>query len=186
MTGKIVTWTRSTRPAAISARFIDRLPCERSGTSDSSLSRAMTSTASPLTRVATGQSSGPCSVVDTTVIGRFLIRVTHGSRASDSSGPEDHPLLRVVEGEAAIEQLRALLTPVAAPVAVVGAVAVEAGKDVPGVGGSHDSLLSFRFGPGSLSGSCISYERARRFRQARSKIFRGAGCRFGRSRSWGW
>ena len=34
-TGKSVTWTRSTRPAAISARFNDRLPCERNGTSDS-------------------------------------------------------------------------------------------------------------------------------------------------------
>jgi hypothetical protein len=32
--GESVTWTRSTRPAAISARFIDRLPCERNGTSD--------------------------------------------------------------------------------------------------------------------------------------------------------
>ena len=33
MTGKNVTCTRSTRPAAISARFNDRLPCERTGTS---------------------------------------------------------------------------------------------------------------------------------------------------------
>jgi hypothetical protein len=46
----------STWPAAISARFIDRLPCERNGTSDSSLSRATTSTALPLTTVAFGQS----------------------------------------------------------------------------------------------------------------------------------
>src|SRR6266540_3293799 len=52
ITGKSVTWTRSTRPAAISARFIDRLPCERNGTSDSTLSRATTSTASPRTTVA--------------------------------------------------------------------------------------------------------------------------------------
>ena len=29
MTGKRVTWTRSSNPAAISARFIERLPCER-------------------------------------------------------------------------------------------------------------------------------------------------------------
>jgi len=49
-----VTWTRSTRPAAMSARFIDRLPWERSGTSDSSLSRATTSTASPFTTFAFG------------------------------------------------------------------------------------------------------------------------------------
>src|SRR4051812_41113436 len=35
----------STRPAAVSARFNDRLPCERNGTSDSSLSRATRSTA---------------------------------------------------------------------------------------------------------------------------------------------
>jgi hypothetical protein len=29
ITGKIVTWMRSTRPAAISARLSDRLPCDR-------------------------------------------------------------------------------------------------------------------------------------------------------------
>src|ERR671933_2958751 len=110
MTGKSVTCTRSTRPAAISARFMDRLPCERNGTSDSSLSRVTTSTASPLTTVAFGQSRGPSSVVDTTVAGRFLIRVIHGSRTSDSSVLEasirantryvlapDHPLLLAVQ-----------------------------------------------------------------------------------------
>jgi len=43
-------------------------------------------------------------------------------------GPEDHPLLLVVHGEAVLEQLGALLAPVAAPVAGVGAEAVEAGK----------------------------------------------------------
>src|SRR5918995_6808112 len=53
-------------------------------------------------------------------------------------GPEDHPLLRVEQGEAVVEQLGALLAPVAAPVAAVGAVAVEAGKDVEGVGSGHD------------------------------------------------
>jgi hypothetical protein len=55
MTGKIVTWRRSTRPAAISAQFSDRLAGERSGTSDCSLSRATMSTALPLTMVASGQ-----------------------------------------------------------------------------------------------------------------------------------
>ena len=85
MTGKRVTCTRSTRPAAIRARFIDRLPWDRNGTSDSSLSRATTSTASPLTRVASGQSRGSSSVVDTTVAGIRHIRVTQGSRTSDSS-----------------------------------------------------------------------------------------------------
>jgi hypothetical protein len=34
-----------------------------------------------------------------------------------------------------------LLTPIAAPVAAVGAVAVEAGKDVEGLGSGHDALL---------------------------------------------
>src|ERR1700733_9348760 len=105
MTGKMVTWTRSINPAAMSARFIDRLPCERNGTPDSFLSRATTSTASPLTTFASGQSRDPSRVVDTTVAGRLTIRVTHGSRTSDSSvleasiranaryvlGPEDHP-----------------------------------------------------------------------------------------------
>src|ERR1044071_8570931 len=134
MTGKIVTCTRSTRPAAISAQCIDRLPCERIGRSDSFLSRATTSTASPRTTVASGQSRGPSSVVDTTVAGRFLIRVTHGSRTSAPSGADHHPLLRLIQGEAVVEQLRALLAPVAAPVAGVGAVAVEAGEDVEGIG----------------------------------------------------
>jgi hypothetical protein len=69
----------------LTARAQHWLPCERNGTSDSSLSRATTSTASPLTTVASGQSSGSSSVVDTTIAGRFLIRVTHGSRTSDSS-----------------------------------------------------------------------------------------------------
>jgi hypothetical protein len=43
-------------------------------------------------------------------------------------GPKDHPLLLAVQGEAVVEQLGALLAPVAAPVAAVGAEAVEAGK----------------------------------------------------------
>ena len=85
MTGKIVTWTRLTRPAAISARFIDRLPCERIGTSDSFLSRATMSTALPLTTVASGQLRGPSSVVDTTVAGMLRIRVTQESPAPGSS-----------------------------------------------------------------------------------------------------
>ena len=89
------------------------------------------STASPLTTVASGQSSGPCSVVETTVVGMFFIRVIHGSLTSDSSvleaskctnsrigvGPEDHPLLLAVLGEAAVEELGTLLAPVAGPVA---------------------------------------------------------------------
>jgi nicotinamide-nucleotide amidase len=56
-------------------------------------------------------------------------------------GPEDHPLLRAVQGSAVVEQLGALLTPVAGPVGAGGAVAVEAGKDVEGVGSGHDALL---------------------------------------------
>jgi hypothetical protein len=32
-------------------------------------------------------------------------------------GPEDHPLLGAVQGKAVVEQLGALLTPIAAPVA---------------------------------------------------------------------
>ena len=68
------------------------------------------STASPLATVASGQSSGPSSVDDTTVIGMVRIRSTHGSRTSDSSvlsasichelpergGPEDHAVLASV------------------------------------------------------------------------------------------
>src|ERR671916_423857 len=155
ITGKSVTWTRSTRPAAISARFHDRLPCERNGTSDSCLSRATTSTASPLTTVAFGQSRGSSSVVDTTVAGILRIRVTHGSRTSDSNGargkhpceqpvrvgPEDHPLLRAEQGEAVVEQLGALLAPVAGPLGAGGAVAVEARENVERVGRGHGAHL---------------------------------------------
>src|SRR6187200_1611833 len=85
MTGKTVTCTRSTRPAAISAQFNDRLPCERNGTSDSSFSRVTTSTASPDATVTSGQSNGPSSVDDTTVAGSLLIRVPQSSPTSDSS-----------------------------------------------------------------------------------------------------
>src|SRR5919197_3033914 len=155
ITGKSVTWTRSTRPAAISARFIDRLPCERNGTSDSSLSRATTSTASPLATVAFGQSRGPSRVVDTTIAGRFLMRVPHGSRTSDSSVLEAsiRANARYVLApktircsspyKAVVEQLGALLAPVAGPIAAGGAVAVEAGKDVECVGSGHDALLEW-------------------------------------------
>src|SRR5687767_1710325 len=58
-------------------------------------------------------------------------------------GPEDHPLLLAVQGEAVLEQFGALLAPVAAPVAAGGAEAVEAGKDVEGVGSGHDVLLEY-------------------------------------------
>src|ERR671913_271963 len=105
MTGKSVTWTRSTRPAAINARFIDRLPCERSGTSDSSLSLATTSTASPATTVASGQSS------------EQPVRI----------GPEDHPLLQLVQGKPVVEKLRSLLPPITSPIGAGGPIAVEAG-----------------------------------------------------------
>src|SRR5918993_3409473 len=57
-------------------------------------------------------------------------------------GPEHHPLFRAVQGKAVVEQLGPLLTPVAGPVAARGAVAVEAGKDVEGVGSGHVVLLS--------------------------------------------
>jgi hypothetical protein len=59
--------------------------------------------------------------------------------------PEDHPLLYVERGEAVVEQLGALLTPVATPVATVdGPEAIEAGEDVEGVGRGHDALLERR------------------------------------------
>lgn len=64
----------------------DRLPCDRSGTSDSSLSAATTWTGSPAATVASGQSSGSRSVEDTTVSGLRTIHVTQSSRTSDS-GP---------------------------------------------------------------------------------------------------
>src|SRR5262249_10201764 len=62
---------------------------------------------------------------------------------------EDHALLGLEDCSAVREQLRALLAPVAAPVAGldVRAVAVKGGEDVPGVGGGHvSSLLAWRHG----------------------------------------
>ncbi len=81
-----------------SARFIDRLPCERRGTLDSSLSRATTSTASPRTRVASGQSRGSSSVVETTVVGRFLSAPLTGSTSFKNPvrGPMDCMNIRIV------------------------------------------------------------------------------------------
>src|SRR5215211_4425714 len=57
-------------------------------------------------------------------------------------GSEDHPPLLAVQVEAVVEQLGALLAPVAGPVAAGAAIAVETGKDVEGVASSHDALLS--------------------------------------------
>lgn len=88
MTGKIVTWRRSTRPAAISAQFSDRLAGDRSGTSDRSLSRATISTASPLTMVASGQPRVSRRVEEITVAGMRIVRTFHSSSALGSM-PED-------------------------------------------------------------------------------------------------
>jgi hypothetical protein len=43
-----------------------------------------------------------------------------------------------------VQQLGALLTPIAGPVATGGAVAVEAGKDIEGLGSGHVVLLECR------------------------------------------
>jgi hypothetical protein len=45
------------------------------------------STASPLARVAFGQSRGPCSLVEITVVGIFFILVLIGSLTGGSSEP---------------------------------------------------------------------------------------------------
>ena len=47
-------------------------------------------------------------------------RAQHLHEFPVGAGPEHHPLLPVVQGEAAVKQFRALLAPVAAPVAVRG------------------------------------------------------------------
>src|SRR4029077_5055595 len=62
----------------------------------------------------------------------------HGVRA------EDQALRLTIEGEAAVEELRSLLAPVAAPITfgTVGAVAVEAGVDVEGVESGHTALAA--------------------------------------------
>src|SRR5207247_8421741 len=61
----------------------------------------------------------------------------------EGGGAEHHPLLAVELGGAVLEQLRALLAPIAAPVRAFDerAVAVEGGEDVPGVDGGHGKTL---------------------------------------------
>src|SRR5215211_8771533 len=77
-----------------------------------------------------------------THLGLLGARAQHLHELPIGVGPEDHPLLLLVQGEAAVEKLGALLTPIATPVAaVVRAEAVEAGKDVEGVRGGHVVLL---------------------------------------------
>lgn len=73
-------------------------------------------------------------------LGLLGARGQHRSECPIRLGPEDHPLLRAVQGKAVVQQLGALLTPVAGPVAAGGAVAVEAGKDIEGVGSGHTLL----------------------------------------------
>jgi hypothetical protein len=88
MTGKIVTCRRSTRPAAMRVQFSDKLACERRGTSDSRLSRATISTASPLTMVASGQPRVSRNVDEITVAGIRIVRTFHSSSVLGSM-PED-------------------------------------------------------------------------------------------------
>src|ERR671920_2572784 len=73
----------------------------------------------------------------------FLYRAQQLQELPEGVGPKDHPLLLADYGEAVVEELGALLAPVAAPVARggVGAVAVEGGEDVEGVGSGHVVLL---------------------------------------------
>ena len=78
-----------------------------------------------------------------THLGLLGARGQHPCERPIRVGPEDHPLLLAVHGEAVVEQLGALLAPVAGPVAagVGGAEAIEAGEDVERVGRGHDALL---------------------------------------------
>src|SRR5215218_7719288 len=78
-----------------------------------------------------------------THLGLLGARGQHPRERPIRVGPEDHPLLLAVQGEAVVEQLGALLAPVAGPVAAGGAEAVEAGKDVECVGRGHDALLEW-------------------------------------------
>ena len=92
------------------------------------------------------------------MVGRFLIALLTGSTSFRNPGAradglhehpngvraEDQPLRLAIEGETAVEELRSLLAPVAAPVAfgTVGAVAVEGREDVEGVESGHVGLLA--------------------------------------------
>src|SRR3954469_8630437 len=84
--------------------------------------------------------------VERPVLDQLLLgaRGQHARERPIGLGPEDHPLLLAVRGEAVLEELGALLAPVAAPVAAAdGAEAVEAGKDVERVGSGHGALLEW-------------------------------------------
>ncbi len=63
-----------------------------------------------------------------THLGLLGARGQHLRKRPIRVGPEDHPLLLAVQGEAVLEQLGALLAPVAGPVAAGGAEAVELEK----------------------------------------------------------
>src|SRR5215218_10820394 len=65
------------------------------------------------------------------------------ARMRDTCWPRRPSAVARRTGRAVVEQLGALLTPVAGPVGAGGAVAVEAGKDVEGVGSGHDALLEW-------------------------------------------
>src|SRR5829696_3272596 len=77
----------------------------------------------------------------------------------ERGGAEHHPLLVAERSKTVVEQLRALLAPVAAPVAAgaVRAVAVEAGEDVEGVESAHLVPLGCRRPPPAAYHVC--YER---------------------------
>jgi hypothetical protein len=137
----------------MSARFIDRLPCERNGTSDFLLEPLddVDGVAAHEGRVRPVEGSlqrgrhhrrrhAPHPGGQVGQVGPAPQQLQEGAKGV---GPEDHPLLGVVQGEAVVEQLGALLAPIAAPVAVtvVRPEAVEGGEDVEGVGRGHDALL---------------------------------------------
>jgi hypothetical protein len=77
--------------------------------------------------------------------------------------PRDQPLRLAVEGETAVEELRHLLAPVAAPIAfrTERAVAVERRIDVEGVESGPVGLLAFEAGRHVLDRADIA--RTRRF-----------------------
>ncbi len=69
----------------MSDRFSDRPAWERSGTSDSSLSRVTISAASPRTMVASGQPRVSVNVEEITVAGMRYVRTFHSSRVCGSA-----------------------------------------------------------------------------------------------------
>src|SRR5207249_2333120 len=76
-------------------------------------------------------------------VGVLRARRQHLRERPVGVGPEHHPLVLVVDGEAVVEEFGTLLAPVAGPIAAGAPEAVEAGEHIEGVSRGHRALLEW-------------------------------------------